>query len=112
MEKHARHASVGIAGIPCVFASDTGDLRRADRSWQAPEDQTYICEMRCLSFDWLSVFAGPPEHVQALRHQVAGILGAKGGGTPGSFSGKGATLERMPEAAQLLSSVIMMAPTT
>ena len=48
--------------------------------------------------------AGPPDSVQALRCQVAAILGGSGGGKPGFFSGKGGTLERLPEAAALLAS--------
>ncbi len=46
--------------------------------------------------------AGPADAVKHLGPDIAGVLGGKGGGRPGMYSGKATLLQRRQEAAELL----------
>ncbi len=57
-----------------------------------------------VSLDELRLRAGPAEAVKQVGPRVAGILGGKGGGRPGMYSGKATLLERRQEAVALLQA--------
>ena len=48
--------------------------------------------------------AGPVEAVKQLGPQIAGVMGGKGGGRPGMYSGKVTQLELRREAEALLQT--------
>ena len=49
--------------------------------------------------------AGPADAVQQLGAGIASILGGKGGGRPGMYSGKATQLEQREEAALSLHTL-------
>ena len=53
----------------------------------------------------LSRNAGPADAVKHLGPDIAGLLGGKGGGRPGMYSGKATLLERREQATNLLHTL-------
>ena len=62
----------------------------------------HVCVVRAVPFvsdrDELYYRAGPAEAVKQLGPGIASVLGGKGGGRPGMYSGKATLLERRQEA--------------
>ena len=50
----------------------------------------------------VSPFAGPAALVKTIGPQIAALLGGRGGGRPGSFSGKASSFEDLSDVKKIL----------